>query len=276
MRQWHCLIGGQKYGPVSEEDLRAWIRQGRIRPADMVWADGMDEWTAAGSVPGLFDVAGPPSVQVSGVKVSPSGGTGGQTPNWELNAQAREVLRGRWGLAIGFCVLFYLVNIGVGAIGSNIATLILSGPLQLGMVIFFLTFIRAGQPEIGMLFAGFKNFGNALAAYLLMTVFVFLWMLLLIIPGIIAALAYSQTFYLLADDPALGPLEAIRRSREIMRGYKWKLFCLGMRYLCWSLLCLLTFGIGYIFLVPYMSVGYARFYDDLRPPLSVNPILNGG
>ncbi len=281
MGQWYCFIAGRQYGPVSEDDLRAWIRQGRVRPADRVWTDGMGDWAAAGSVPNLFDGADAVPVQTAAVHVSPPGGTGGQTPNAELNLQAREILRGRWGLAIGFCLLLTLINIGfamlnhIGRISEirsigNIVSIVLSGPLQLGVAIFFLTFIRAGQAEIGMLFAGFKNFGSALVAHLLMTIFIILWMLLLIIPGIIAALAYSQTFYLLADNPALGPLEAIRRSREIMRGYKWKLFCLALRYFCWSLLCLLTLGIGYIFLMPYMSVGYARFYDDLHPSAGGN------
>ncbi len=314
MGQWYCFIGGQQYGPVSEDDLRAWIRQGRIKPADLVWTDGMSEWAAAGSVPGLFGGGGSVPVQADNVYASPAGGTGpstqlgtgfpiwvgtgGQTPNWELNTQAREILRGRWGLAIGFCVLMILVQIGVQLIPylGGVASLIITGPLQLGAVIFFLTFIRAGRPEIGMLFAGFRNFGSALAAHLLVALFVMLWFFGIAMPGIIlgiivgvttdpeaglvvgmiaggipgyvaaiiAQLAYYQTFYVLADNPSIGAMDAIRRSRDIMAGYKGKLFCLGLRYACWVLLCVLTIGIGLIFLVPYMSVGYARFYDDLQ------------
>jgi uncharacterized membrane protein len=184
-----------------------------------------------------------------------------------MNIGADIAGMGAVGNLIGFCVLLFLIHMGISMLPyiGGLAGLILDGALQLGAVIFFLTFIRAGQAEIGMLFAGFKNFGTALAAYLLVTVFVFLWSLLLIIPGIIAALAYSQTFYLLADNPALGPLEAIRMSKEIMRGYKGKLFCLGLRYFCWALLCLFTFGIGFIFLVPYMFVDNQSY-----PPVSLD------
>ena len=84
--------------------------------------------------------------------------------------------------------------------------------------------------------------------------------------GTVALLSYSQTFYVLADDPAAGPMEAVRRSKQMMTNRRGKLFCLGLRYLCWSLLCLLTCGIGFLWLYPYMGVGYARFYDDLHPP----------
>ncbi|MDY7010858.1 MAG: DUF975 family protein [Planctomycetota bacterium] len=317
MRQWYCFVGGRQYGPVSEDELRGWIQQGRVRPADMVWTEGMGQWAAAGSVPGLFDGAGGIPIQTAGVHVSSPGGTGGRTPNAELNLQARETLRGRWGLAIGFCLLLILIQMGIQMLPyvGGIAGLILTGPLQLGAIIFFLTFIRAGRAEIGMLFAGFRNFGSALAAYLLVALFVALWIsapllggaliglaigavfggisgnpgeglaagalvgLIIgyvfgLVLGILAQMSYFQTFYLLADNPSIGAIGAIRTSKDIMRGYKGKLFCLGLRYFCWGLLCILTLGIGLIFLMPYMSVGYARFYDDLQPPVGETPTLN--
>lgn len=203
----------------------------------------------------------------------PPGGTGGQTPNAELMSQARALLAGRWGLPIGFCVLLVLLNMAAGMVPfvGNIVSLIVGGPLALGGVIFFLTLARGGTAELGMLFAGFKNFANALAAYLLMALFILLWALLLIIPGIIASLAYAQTMYLLADNPKMGALGAIRKSKEMMRGYKWKLFCLGLRFLGWSLLCILTLGIGYLWLAPYIYSANARFYDDLQPAAAGSP-----
>ena len=124
--------------------------------------------------------------------------------------------------------------------------------------------VRGGRPDMNAVFAGFKHFGNALAAYLLMALFVFLWMLLLIVPGIIAGLAYSQTFYLMAEDTRLEPLAAIRLSKQIMMGRKWKLFCLGWRFFGWALLCILTCGIGFIWLMPYVAAAHARFHDDIH------------
>ena len=103
-----------------------------------------------------------------------------------------------------------------------------------------------------------------------MVVFVFLWALLLIIPGIIAAIAYSQTFYILAEDDTIGSMDALRKSKEMMIGYKWKYFCLGLRFIGWALLCVLTLGIGFLWLSPYIQVSYAKFYEDLKTNQAVS------
>jgi len=269
MREWHCHVGGQQYGPVSDDVLRDWIRQGRVTPADLIWSAGMTEWEPAGSVPGFF-VDGqvpPPPDPNSLVPMPASGGTGGQALTGEITARARRELEGRWMLPIGFCLVLGVLQGGGGIpFAGPIIALILTGPLQLGAATFFLTFIRGGQAEFEMLFRGFKNFGNALGLHILMGIFVLLWALLLIIPGIIAALSYSQAFFLMAQDTRLGPLEALRASKEMMVGHKARLFVLGLRFIGWALLCILTLGIGFFWLSPYMSVSYAAFHDDLYPP----------
>jgi uncharacterized membrane protein len=89
-------------------------------------------------------------------------------------------------------------------------------------------------------------------------------MLLLIVPGIIAAISYSQTFYILADDPGMDAISAIDKSKKMMRGYKWKYFCLGLRFIGWALLCILTLGIGLFWLDTYMQTSFAKFYDDVK------------
>lgn len=261
MKQWYCYVGGKQHGPLSEAVLRSWIQQGRLGRSDLVWTAGMADWTAASEVPGLFAQPGE-AEGGSMVLAAPLPGSGGCAPNRELTARARASLRGQWGPAIGLCLLLLLANMLASYLPMG--SLVLSGPLSLGAVIFFLTIVRGGQARIKMLFSGFKNFGNALVAYLVMTIFVFLWLLLFIIPGIVAALAYAQTFYLLADDPSLDGLDAIRLSKRMMRGYKWKLFCLWLRFFGWALLCVLTFGIGLLWLWPYMAVSYAHFYEDLK------------
>ena len=264
MKQWYCHIAGQQYGPLDQSVLEAWAQQGRLGADHLVWSDGMAEWLPAGqALPMLFQ-AGPPPLNAL-VTVPPPGGTGGSTPNAQLMAQAREILTGNWGKAILFYILFCLLIVGIQLIPfiGGIVGLILVGAFQLGLVVFYLSLARRGSVEYGMMFRGFRSFGNALGASLLIGAFVFLWSLLLIVPGIIARIAYSQTFYLLADDKTLGPLEAIRKSKQLMNGYKWKFFCLVLRFLGWSILCVLTLGIGFIFLWPYMCVSYARFYDDL-------------
>lgn len=182
--------------------------------------------------------------------------------NKEIMKNAREALEGKWGLAIGGMALYLLIS----GTASNLfpVSLIIMGPLALGVSIFTLKYYRREETAIENLFEGFKNFSNSLVAYLLMTLYILLWTLLLIIPGIIAAISYSQTMYILADNPELKGSEALKKSKEMMQGNKWKYFCLGWRFFGWLLLSILTLGIGFFWLMPYMQVSYAGFYEDLK------------
>ncbi len=262
MTQWHCYVGGREYGPVDEATLRQWAQQGRLRANDYVWRAGMEHWQPAGQAwPDLF--VGPPMVSAL-----PTGGTLGTTPNAELMAQARGQLSGHWGGPIIVSLLIFLIHLVLsrGSHVGGLLGLLVAGPLELGGAIFYLSFARDGSGRVGMVFKGFEAFATALGAYLLKGLFILLWSLLLIIPGIIAWIAYSQTFYLLADNPRLGAMAAISASKRMMMGYKWKYAYLQARFLGWVLLGVLTFGIGFIWIVPYMQTSFARFYDDLRPP----------
>jgi uncharacterized membrane protein len=99
---------------------------------------------------------------------------------------------------------------------------------------------------------------------------VFLGIIVIMIPTVVVVtakqLAYSQALYILADHPGIGCLDAITASRELMDGYKAKLFRLMLRFVGWALLCIFTLFIGLIWLIPYMGAAMAAFYDDLQPP----------
>ena len=195
------------------------------------------------------------------------GGGDGCTPNHELTARARANLDGFWWLAVGVTLVTQLIMQFVGGVipfVGMIAIIIVAGPFNLGLAMFFLSVVRRQQPSFGMMFEGFRNFGTSLAASLLMSLFVLGWLLLLIIPGYIALISYSMTYFIIADNPDIGPLEAIRTSKAMMRGKKWKYFCLMCRFIVWGLLCLLTCGIGFLWLQPYMMASSAEFYDDLK------------
>ena len=189
-----------------------------------------------------------------------------QTENKILMANARDSLRGFWGLAIGALIIYFLVFcvLGLFPVIGTIATYIIVGPMTVGGVRFTLSVSRREKPEIGQLFSGFDRFGTHLAAYLLQTLFVCLWTLLLIIPGIIAALSYSMTYFIIAEDSSISASEAITKSKKMMKGNKWKLSYLGFRFTGWFLLVMLSFGIGFLWVGPYMYVSYAKFYDDLK------------
>ena len=73
-----------------------------------------------------------------------------------------------------------------------------------------------------------------------------------------------KTFFILAEDSSIQPMEALRKSKQMMDGYKWKLFCLGLRFIGWFLLAILTLGIGFLWLIPYMYISFAKFYEDIK------------
>ncbi|MFA5745097.1 MAG: DUF975 family protein [Candidatus Paceibacterota bacterium] len=186
--------------------------------------------------------------------------------NAVLMRQAREALAGKWRLAVGTFAVYLLIHIALASargLGS-LASILVSGPFALGLAIFSLSISRNKEARMEQLFEGFKRFGKALLAYVLMVVFILLWALLLIIPGIIAALSYSLTFFILTDDKTISARDALKKSKKMMLGYKWKFFCLELRFIGWGLLSILTLGIGFLWLVPYMQVSVAKFYDALK------------
>jgi uncharacterized membrane protein len=187
------------------------------------------------------------------------------TANRDLMQQSREALKGKWGLAVvGNLIYLALISVGqfIPLIG-HVSTLIIGGPLLLGLTYFILTLSRKQEAALSQLFDGLQRFVDALITYLLMALFIFLWSLLLIIPGIMAALSYALTFFLMAENPGLKGKEALLRSKTLMNGNRWKLFCLFLRFFGWFLLGALTMGIGFLWIMPYLSTTLARFYDDL-------------
>lgn len=191
--------------------------------------------------------------------------------NRDLMQQAREALRGHWGLAIGGSLVYLLLAIGISSIPKVgwIGGLIIEGPLILGWTIFFLALSRKQESKLAQLFDGFQHFTKALGAYLLMILCIFPF-----VAAIIAALSYSQTFFILAENPEMKSSDALRKSEAMMNGNRWKLFCLFWRFFGWALLCILSLGIGFLWLFPYIQTSLARFYDDLKagemPPVMEN------
>ena len=200
------------------------------------------------------------------------------TENRELMARARDALYGRWGLATGTFVVYLVVTIPISLIPfiGWIISILIGGSMSVGIAIFSLSISRKQDAQLAQIFEGFQKFNVALGAYLLMAIFIILWMFLLIIPGIIAALSYSMTYFILAENNSIGSLDAISKSKEMMQGNKWKLFCLGFRFFGWGMLCILTVGIGFLWLYPYMMVSFAQFYDDIKrqETLANNPVAD--
>ena len=189
------------------------------------------------------------------------------TNNAQIMSDARESLTGKWPLAIGTFLIFLLISIGATLIpfAGQVIGFLIAGPLAVGGAFFALNIVREQAAKTDDLFFGFNNnLGNSILAYLLVFVFVFIGFILLIIPGVIVALALSQTWFILAENPSMDSYEAIIKSKNMMKGYKWQYFKIGLRLFGLGLLCLLTLGIGFLWLLPYQYVVYAKFYEQVK------------
>ena len=189
------------------------------------------------------------------------------TNNAQIMSDARESLTGKWPLAIGTFLIFLLVSMGAALIpvAGQVIGFLIAGPLAVGGAFFALNIVREQAAKTDDLFFGFNNnLGNSILAYLLVFVFAFIGFILLIIPGIIVALALSQTWFILAENPSMDSYEAIIKSKNMMKGYKWQYFKIGLRLFGLGLLCLLTLGIGFLWLLPYQYVVYAKFYEQVK------------
>lgn len=176
--------------------------------------------------------------------------------------RAKEQLAGQWGnAAIGS--LIYIVIIAAAS-SIYIGELVLYGSLTFGYILFLACLIDTKQNKLDLLFKGFNRFVETLIAGLLYSLIVSIGIALLIVPGIIAALGLALTFFIMADDEKISGVDALKMSWDMMNGHKTDLFCLWLRFFGWWLLCILTCGIGFIWLYPYMTATTLNFYRKLR------------
>ena len=184
--------------------------------------------------------------------------------NHEIRRSARYALKDNWTQAVLATLVYTLV--GCAAASIPFAGLLVLCPLEFGFMLCFLRLVRGEDSSemVGDQFSVFNKYGRYLGGSLLMTLYIFLWGLLLIIPGIIKGYAYAMTPYVMNDRPDLDADDCIHESRMMMRGYKWKLFCLDLSFIGWAILCLFTLGIGFLWLQPYIEASHAKFYEELK------------
>ncbi len=219
----------------------------------------------------------------------------------DFREKARNALNGNWGTAIGTgllaaflggstvtenlnfsdsltnentlnqlsiemlsILLVFTLIISLVIFVSAVIKFIIGGVITLGYAKFNLNLIDGKKAQVSDLFSQFQYFGNAFLMQLLRMIFIFLWMLLFIIPGIIASYSYAMTPYILYENPEMSANDAIKASKELMDGNKGRLFCLELSFIGWHLLAVFTFGIGYLWLIPYQEAAYAAFYREIK------------
>ena len=158
-----------------------------------------------------------------------------------------------------------------GIAGIALRILVMN-PLEIGIRRYFMEDLYA-PCELDRLTYGFKmNYVNGVITMLLRVVFIALWTLLLIIPGIIKSYEYRMIPYLLAENPDLEWRDAFATSKRMMDGEKWNAFVLDLSFIGWILLSLITLGLVGIFYVnPYKGLTDAALYMALREKISLNP-----
>ncbi|HEY8424300.1 MAG TPA: DUF975 family protein [Clostridia bacterium] len=189
----------------------------------------------------------------------------------EYRKIAGIALKQNFGKIIAFGILASMI---IGALLSTSFGIIIVGPLYIGTMVFFLRAIRNEPLHYGALFEPFinKDFGRTEALFLLKNILICLWSLLLVIPGIIKSYSYAMADFIAVDNPNLRASDCISYSMIMMKGNKFKLFLLDLSFIGWYLLGILTLGIGFIFIAPYVKLAKAAFYEDLKakyPPLDL-------
>ena len=192
-----------------------------------------------------------------------------------IRLEARTLLAGKWGKLALVWLILYAIDIVISSLTkwTFILTLIIAGPFTLGIYNIFLKIWRKEDFKIEEMFNGFKYFGRSLGTYLLMTLYILLWSILLIVPGIIAAISYSMTFFILAENPNIKAADALRLSKQMMYGHKTQYFMLMLSFIGWFLLSILTFGIGLLFLYSYITMASTIFYQQIKGEALYNEII---
>lgn len=302
---WYYAYNNQPVGPMTEAELRQLLAHGTISQQTLVWREGMSGWQPLGRT----ELAGMPPI-LHGPPPRPQAYPGGKVPPtrgefapgervFTFMSKSADLMSDRWLLAIGFALLFGLITFAVQMIPyiGGLIALLLYGAFEVGVLRFWLTYVRRGHAQIDQMFSGFNQFLYALIIYLLMSAIMIIAVFIAIVPGAIImawgassmdhepnaafiigivvlvigmivamiylSLVFSQVFYILADDPHAQVFATIQRSYRMMKGNKWRLFRLWLVYFVLAIAAIFTLFIGFIFLVPYMRVCQTAFYESL-------------
>lgn len=188
--------------------------------------------------------------------------------------KAWEQLSPQWGTAVLFTLVYLLISFAVSSvaecvplIGVFLTSVVAMGlyPMTYSYNVAFLNNLRSGEPiKIDSLFEGYKDWFRIVLTYFLLYIYVFLWSLLLVIPGIIKAIEYSQVAFILRDNPEISENAAIEKSMAMMLGHRWQYFKLQLSFIGWWLLVIVTLGVAALWVQPYVCAACANFYEELK------------
>lgn len=167
------------------------------------------------------------------------------------------------GSVIGSFLLDYAKTIAMISAVVSVFTLVFGCIVEVGYHRFHLNLLDRKVASLKDLFQYFYNWKTVFIANLLELIYVFIGLIFLIVPGIIMIFNYRMVSYILAEYPEMTANEALRKSKEMMKGNRWRLFCLEFSFIGWEFLCAFTLGIGQLWLIPYKETAVAAFYRDI-------------
>lgn len=197
----------------------------------------------------------------------------------ELKAKAKAQIKGKIGILFVISLIIAVVSFIAGAVlgmipvvGSLAASVIVTPAFALSTYRVYVNLFHGKAPEAKDAFCGFDDFWSAFKVTFLVGLFTWLWSLLFVIPGIIKAISYSMSFYILAENKGKPALECINESKAMTQGHKGELFVLSLSFIGWLMLVGITFGIAGIWVTPYMQATMVNAYQSLKPAVTVEPV----
>ena len=211
--------------------------------------------------------------------------------NQDYKNEALKALSGSWPHSLVATIIYlailsflampsYMISFGITfpsyiSEGSGIIFILIVYPMALGFTNSFRLLYETGDNRLtrNAFSLGFDNWIHNVLGMLLTSVFILLWLLLFLIPGIIKCFSYAMTPYILIEHPEMSVNKAIDESIYLMDGHKFDYFYLGLSFIGWIILSIMSFGIGFIWLIPYMQTTMAAFYADLKKEKNRETVL---
>lgn len=196
--------------------------------------------------------------------------------NQEYKNAALAALKGNWKPAVLIALVMMLISCipsflgmaseNAGTLVSLVVSVCVSYPLSVGVYAAFRKLFSGEEVRLveDSFDIAFKNWTHNVGGMLLMGVYVFLWSLLLLVPGIIKSCSYAMTPFILTEKPELTAEESIKLSMAMMDGHKMEFFLLCLSFIGWMILGIFTLCIGYLWLIPYMNTTIVAFYEDVK------------
>lgn len=184
----------------------------------------------------------------------------------EIKSQSINLLILNYWNSVLTNALYILIIIVTGSLSYGIGLLFIAPPMLVAITYYSISIWRGNACYMEDFFkAGFNNYTTNIVGILWMDLFIFLWSLLLVVPGIIKAIAYSMTPYILADFPDVEPTDAISLSMRMTEGHMKRIFNFYLSFFGWIILSIITFGVaGILYAFPYMNLSFAGLYDELK------------